>query len=83
VLGTEGGMVREGVQGGKVQKNETGTQIAYQGRTRKDRLPVQQRLMIPLMQSWEGRTNMIAGKEVTIVIRLASVLFVQLQVILG
>jgi hypothetical protein len=31
----------------------------------------------------EVRTNMIAGKEVTIIIRLASVLFAQLQVILG
>lgn len=31
----------------------------------------------------EGRTNVIAGKEVTIVIRLASVLFAHLKVLLS
>ena len=44
-----------GVQGGKVSKNETGTEIIYQGRTQRDRLPVQRRLMMRLMQS-RGRT---------------------------
>ena len=56
---------RKWVQGGKVSMNETGREIVYQTRTQRDRLPVQRRLMMRLMQSWEGRTNMIAGKEVS------------------
>jgi hypothetical protein len=47
--------VREGAQGGKVQKNETGTEVAYRGRTRRDRLRAQRRPVMRLMWG-RGRT---------------------------
>src|SRR5580698_157277 len=82
--GTRKGLVtRKGVQGGTVSKNETGREMVYQGRTQRQ-VTGTTATNDTARGGWgKGRTNMIAGKEVTIFIRLISVLFAHLKVLLS
>ena len=66
VLGPGKGVAtRKGVQGGTVSKNETGREMVYQGRTQRQ-VTGTTATHDTARGGWgDGRTNMIAGKEVS------------------